>query len=52
MSAVTAFILRVASDQRVSELKALWKAMMALAAGPGYIGADGKTELAYAHPVV
>jgi CHAT domain-containing protein len=42
---------RQADDPRITRGEALRQAMMALADGPGYIGADGKTEFTYAHPL-
>ena len=42
---------RQADDPKLTRGEALRRAMMALADGPGYIGADGKTEFAYAHPL-
>ena len=42
---------RQAQDPKMSRGEALRQAMMALADGPGYVGADGKTEFAYAHPL-
>jgi CHAT domain-containing protein/tetratricopeptide (TPR) repeat protein len=42
---------RQADDPKLTRGEALRQAMMALADGPGYIGADGKTEFAYAHPL-
>jgi CHAT domain-containing protein len=42
---------RQAADQKLTRGEALRQAMMALADGAGYIGADGKTEFAYAHPL-
>lgn len=42
---------RQADDPKLTRGEALRQAMMALADGPGYLGADGKTEFAYAHPL-
>jgi CHAT domain-containing protein len=42
---------RQADDPSLTRGEALRQAMMALADGPGYTGADGKTEFAYAHPL-
>src|SRR5260370_5098619 len=42
---------RQADDPRLTRGEALRQAMMALVDGPGYIGADGKTEFADAHPL-
>ena len=48
---VTDLFKRQADDPRLTRGEALRQAMMALADGPGYVGADGKTEFAYAHPL-
>jgi CHAT domain-containing protein len=48
---VTDLFKRQADDPKLTRGEALRQAMMALADGPGYIGADGKTEFAYAHPL-
>jgi CHAT domain-containing protein len=48
---VTDLFKRQAQDPKLSRGEALRGAMMALAEGPGYVGADGKTEFAYAHPL-
>jgi len=48
---VTDLFRRQAEDSKLSRGEALRRAMMALADGPGYAGADGKTEFAYAHPL-
>ena len=40
-----------ADDPKLTRGEALRKAMMALVDGPGYLGGDGKTEFAYAHPL-
>jgi CHAT domain-containing protein len=42
---------RQAADDKLARGEALRQAMMALVDGPGYVGADGKTEFAYAHPL-
>lgn len=42
---------RQADDPKLTRGEALRQAMMALADGPGYVGADGKTEFSYAHPL-
>ena len=48
---VTDLFKRQAADPKLTRGEALRQAMMALADGPGYLGADGKTEFAYAHPL-
>jgi CHAT domain-containing protein len=48
---VTDLFKRQADDPKLGRGEALRQAMMALVDGPGYIGADGKTEFAYAHPL-
>ena len=48
---VTDLFRRQAEDPKLSRGEALRRAMMALADGPGYAGADGKIEFAYAHPL-
>jgi CHAT domain-containing protein len=48
---ITDLFKRQADDSALTRGEALQKAMMALVDGPGYIGADGKTEFAYAHPL-
>jgi CHAT domain-containing protein/tetratricopeptide (TPR) repeat protein len=48
---VTDLFRRQALDPKLTRGEALRQAMMALADGPGYIGADGKTEFTYAHPL-
>ena len=48
---VTDLFKRQADDPKLTRGEALRQAMMALADGPGYLGADGKTEFAYAHPL-
>jgi len=42
---------RQADDPKLTRAEALRQAMLALIDGPGYLGADGKTEFAYAHPL-
>ena len=48
---VTDLFKRQVDDAKLTRGEALRTAMMALADGPGYIGTDGKTEFAYAHPL-
>jgi CHAT domain-containing protein len=48
---VTDLFKRQADDPKLTRGEALRQAMMALADGPGYIGANGKSEFAYAHPL-
>jgi CHAT domain-containing protein len=48
---ITDLFKRQADDPKLTRGEALRQAMMALVDGPGYIGADGKTEFAYAHPL-
>jgi CHAT domain-containing protein len=48
---VTDLFKRQADDPKLTRGEALRQAMMALVDGPGYLGADGKTEFAYAHPL-
>jgi CHAT domain-containing protein len=48
---VTDLFKRQAADHKLPRGEALRQAMMALVDGPGYVGADGKTEFAYAHPL-
>jgi CHAT domain-containing protein len=48
---VTDLFKRQAADPELPRGEALRQAMMALVDGPGYVGADGKTEFAYAHPL-
>lgn len=48
---VTDLFKRQADDPKLTRGEALRRAMMALADGPGYVGSDGKTEFAYAHPL-
>ena len=42
---------RQADDPKLTRAEALRQAMLALMDGPGYLGSDGKTEFAYAHPL-
>jgi CHAT domain-containing protein len=42
---------RQADDPKLTRAEALRQAMLALIDGPGYLGSDGKTEFAYAHPL-
>jgi len=39
------------ADKTLGRGEALRQAMMAMADGPGYTDASGKTEFAYAHPL-
>jgi CHAT domain-containing protein len=48
---VTDLFKRQADDPKLGRSEALRRAMMALVDGPGYLGAEGKTEFAYAHPL-
>jgi CHAT domain-containing protein len=48
---ITDLFKRQADDPRITRAEALRQAMMALADGPGYVGADGKTQFSYAHPL-
>jgi CHAT domain-containing protein len=48
---VTDLFKRQADDPKLGRSEALRQAMMALADGPGYLDAQGKTEFAYAHPL-
>ncbi len=48
---VTDLFKRQADDPKLTRGEALRQAMMALADGPGYVSAGGKTEFAYAHPL-
>ena len=48
---VTDLFKRQANDPKLTRSEALRQAMMALVDGPGYIGADGKSEFSYAHPL-
>ncbi|WP_256438217.1 CHAT domain-containing protein [Tardiphaga alba] len=42
---------RQADDTTLARGEAQRQAMMALADGPGYLNAEGKTEFSYAHPL-
>jgi CHAT domain-containing protein len=48
---VTDLFKRQADNPKLTRSEALRLAMVALVDGPGYIGADGKTEFSYAHPL-
>src|SRR4029077_2781568 len=48
---VTNLFKRQADDPKLTRAEALRQAMVALMDGPGYLGGDGKTEFAYAHPL-
>jgi CHAT domain-containing protein len=48
---ITDLFKRQADDPKLTRGEALRQAMMALADGPGFVGADGKTEFTYAHPL-
>jgi CHAT domain-containing protein len=48
---VTDVFKRQSDDPKLGRSEALRQAMMALVDGPGYLGSDGKTEFAYAHPL-
>jgi CHAT domain-containing protein len=48
---VSDLFARQTANSRLGRAEALRQAMMALADGPGYVGADGKTEFSYAHPL-
>ena len=48
---VTNLFKRQADDPKLTRAEALRQAMVALMDGPGYVGSDGKTEFAYAHPL-
>jgi CHAT domain-containing protein len=48
---VTDLFKRQAADPKLTRAEALRLAMVALMDGPGYVGADGKTDFAYAHPL-
>jgi len=51
MGLVTDLFRRQAADRELTRSEGLRQAMIALMDGPGYVGADGKTEFAYAHPL-
>jgi CHAT domain-containing protein len=48
---MTDLFKRQADDPKLARGEAQRQAMMALADGPGYRNADGKTEFSYAHPL-
>jgi CHAT domain-containing protein len=48
---ITDLFKRQADDPKLTRGEALRQAMMSLVDGPGYVGADGKAEFAYAHPL-
>lgn len=48
---VTGIFQRQAADPKLSRAKALQRSMLALMEGPGAVGADGRTEYTYAHPL-
>jgi len=48
---VTDLFKRQAGDSQLARSEALRQAMMALVDGPGHVGADGKTDFTYAHPL-
>jgi CHAT domain-containing protein len=48
---MTDLFKRQADDPKLTRGEAMRQAMMALVDGPGYVGADGKTEFTYAHPL-
>jgi CHAT domain-containing protein len=48
---ITDIFKRQADNPKLTRGEALQEATMALMDGPGYIGADGKTEFTYAHPL-
>lgn len=48
---VTDLFKRQADDTKLTRAEALRQAMVALMDGPGYVGADGKTEFSYGHPL-
>jgi CHAT domain-containing protein len=51
MGLVTDLFRRQATNRELTRSEALRQAMIALMDGPGYLGADGKTEFSYAHPL-
>ena len=51
MGLVTDLFKRQATDRELTRSEGLRQAMIALMDGPGYVGADGKTEFSYAHPL-
>src|SRR6185369_4915970 len=42
---------RLAEDNKLTRAEALRQSMVAVMDGPGFVGASGKTEYAYAHPL-
>jgi CHAT domain-containing protein len=48
---VTDLFRRQADDPKLTRAEALRLAMVTLMDGAGYVGADGKTDFAYAHPL-
>ena len=48
---ISGLFKRQAVDAKLTRSEALRQAMMALVDGPGYVGADGKTDFSYAHPL-
>jgi CHAT domain-containing protein len=48
---VTDLFKRQADDPKLTRGETLRQAMVAVMDGPGYLGADGKTQFAYAHPL-
>lgn len=48
---VTDIFKRQANDPNLTRGEALRLAMIALVDGPGYLGANGRTEFSYAHPL-
>jgi CHAT domain-containing protein len=48
---MTDLFKRLSDNPKLTRGEAMRQAMMALADGPGYVGADGKTEFTYAHPL-
>jgi CHAT domain-containing protein len=48
---MTDLFKRLSDNPKLTRGEAMRQAMMALADGPGYVGADGKAEFTYAHPL-
>jgi CHAT domain-containing protein len=48
---MTDLFKRLSDNPKLTRGEAMRQAMMALADGPGYVGADGKTDFTYAHPL-
>ncbi len=48
---ITDLFKRQADDPKLTRGEALRQAMISLVDGAGYVGADGKAEFAYAHPL-